>query len=97
MSASADANRATVPPRFPLPRKPIVVMSVQSSLPVPGHAPRGSWHRLVERMVAGRGKLGTVPELLRRVIPEPLLARLIALDDRMPCVSGMVACVLRWG
>lgn len=52
---------------------------------------------MVERMVAGRGKLGTVPELLRRVIPEPLLARLIALDDRMPCVSGMVACVLRWG
>ena len=76
--------------------KPFVVMSVQSCRPVPGHAARGSWHRLVERMVAGRGKLGTVPELLRRVIPEPLLARLIALDDRMPCVSGMVACVLRW-
>src|SRR5437879_2820591 len=72
-------------------------ISVQVSLPIPWHAASRSRHGLVGRVVPGCDQLGTVEVLLRRVVPEPVLARLVALDDRVPGVSGMVAGVLRRG
>jgi hypothetical protein len=45
-------------------------------------------------MVARRGKLWTVEVLLRRVVPEPVLARLVALHDRVLGFGCVVAGVL---
>ena len=65
-------------------------------LPVPWHAAGRSGHGLVERVVVRRSKDRTVEELLRRVIPEPVLARLEALGDRMVITGGMATRMLRW-
>ena len=77
--------------------KPIVFWSVEVSLPIPRHASRWARHGLVGRVVPGCDQLGAVEVLLRRVVPEPFLAWLVALDDRVLRVGGMVARVLGWG
>ena len=59
------------------------------------HAPGQYRRRLIERMVTRRRELRTAEVLLPRVIPEPGLARLVALDDRMLDVERMAARVLR--
>jgi hypothetical protein len=45
-------------------------------------------------MMARRSEWGTVSVFLRRVVPEPVLARLVALDDGMVLVDGVVTRVL---
>ena len=70
---------------------------MQSSLPIPRHAACRSWHWLVERVVPWRDQLGTVEVQLGRVVKEPVFVGLVALDDRVPCLGRMVACVLGWG
>src|SRR5664280_2429103 len=69
--------------------------SVQVALPVSGHAPGRSGHRLVDRVVLRRSQDGTVGVLLRGVVPEPVLVRLVAADHGMPGVGRVVARVLR--
>lgn len=67
------------------------------SLPVSRHATPRSRDRLVDRMVMWRRQLWTVDVLLRRVVEEPVLAGLIALDDGVSAFLRMVARVLGWG
>jgi hypothetical protein len=64
------------------------------SLPVSWHATLRSRDRLVERMVMWRRQLWTVDVLLSRVVEEPVLAGLIALDDGVSAFLRMVARVL---
>src|SRR6187401_2386757 len=64
-------------------------------LPVRWHAASRSGHGLVERVVMWWSEDGTLEELLGRVVPEPVLARLEALDDRMAFSRGMPTRVLR--
>src|SRR5215207_8048641 len=52
-------------------------------------------HWLVEGPMMGRRQDWTLDDLLRRVVPEPVLARLVALGDWMPSIRGVVAGVLR--
>src|ERR1700690_1828874 len=59
-------------------------------LPIDGHPSGRSGHGLVERVMTGRREERTLKILLLRVIPEPVLTRLVALHDRMSC-SGRVA------
>src|SRR5258707_6968746 len=65
------------------------------ALPVRWHAPGRSGHGLVERVVVRRSENGTLEELLGRVIPEPVLAGLEALDDRVAFSAGMPTRMLR--
>ena len=67
---------------------------VQLALPVRWHAASRTRHGLAERMVMRRSEDGTLEHLLGRVIPEPVLAGLEALDDRMAFSGGMPARVL---
>ena len=53
-------------------------------------------HGLVQRVMSRGCELRTVPNLLGRVIPEPVLIRLVALDNGMASRSGVVAGVLGW-
>ena len=64
------------------------------TLPVSGHPTRGSRHRLVERVVTGWSEGRSLEVLLGAVVPEPILARLEALDDRMTGFSRVAAGVL---
>lgn len=73
---------------------PIRGSSVEVLLPVGRDPPGGTRRGLVERMVSRRGELRSLGVLLRRVIPEPVLARLVALDDWMPGFEGVSAGVL---
>ncbi len=68
---------------------------MQVSLPVRWDAAGRSRHRLVERVVAWRREDGTLQELFGRVIPEPVLAGLKALGDRVSFSGGMATRVLR--
>src|SRR6516165_2069878 len=52
--------------------------------PVAWHAVLRSRDALVERMVLRRGEHRAVEGILGLVVPEPVLAGLEALDDRMP-------------
>jgi len=70
---------------------------MQLSLPSHGHLAGRSRHRLIERVVVRRSQRGPLEELLRLVVPEPVLARLVALDDRVSASSGVATCMLRWG
>ncbi len=70
---------------------------VEMPLPVAWHATFRSRHRLIERVVSGRGQLRAVEVLLCRVVPEPVLARLVTLNDGVRFAGGMVTCVLRRG
>ena len=63
-------------------------------LPTRRHAAGRSWHWLVERVVMRRSEDGALQELFGRVIPEPVLAGLEALDDRMAFGGGMPARML---
>jgi hypothetical protein len=73
------------------------IESMKVTLPVPGHPTRGSRNRLVERVVKWRSEgRSVVDELLGPVVPEPALARLVALDDRMTGFGGVAAGVLGW-
>src|SRR5439155_26117000 len=54
-----------------------------------------SGYRLVERMMAGRSQVRTVEDLVTRVVVEPILARLVAADDRVPGRDRVVTRVLR--
>ena len=65
-------------------------------LPVARYPTPRSRHRLVERMLARRSQLRPVDVLPARVVKEPVLAGLEALDDGVSFVLGMAACVLRW-
>jgi hypothetical protein len=69
--------------------------SVQVSLPVSWHAAARSWYRLVQRVMQGWSQVRTGEVLLGRVVPEPVLARLVASDDRVPRVGRVAAGVLR--
>jgi hypothetical protein len=69
--------------------------SVELTPPVFGHETSGPGHGLVERVVPWRGELGTLRIGLGRVVPEPVLAGLIALDDRVPFSHRVTAGVLR--
>jgi hypothetical protein len=69
---------------------------MQLVFPVSGHATGWSGHGLVDRVMVRRSQDGTLEVLLRRVVPEPVLARLVALDDRVLLGSGMVARMLGW-
>ena len=65
--------------------------SVEQTPPVWGNAPGWTGHRLIRRMVMRRRQRGSLPELVGPVVPEPLLARFEAADDRMlgcHCMGG---------
>jgi hypothetical protein len=51
---------------------------------------------LVERVMAGRRHDWTDYVLLYRVVPEPVLAGLETLHDRVPGIGRMVTGVLGW-
>src|SRR6266542_218617 len=68
---------------------------MQLPLPIAGNATGWSGHWLVERMVVRRSQDRTIKVFLGRVIPEPVFAVLVGLDDRMSSSGGMVVSVLR--
>jgi hypothetical protein len=70
--------------------------SVQVSLPVSWHAAARSRYGLVQRVMLGRGQVRTGEVLLGPEVPEPVLARLVAPDDRVPRVGRVVTGMLRW-
>jgi hypothetical protein len=72
-----------------------VVASVQLPLPSCGHAAGWSRHGLVERVMLRRSEDRALHVLLGNVVPEPVLARLVAPDDRMLCIGGMLTRMLR--
>ena len=73
----------------------LAVCSVQVARPVMRHAFGGPEHRLVDWVMLRRSEDGTFGVAFRRVVPEPVLARLVAPDDSMPRVDRVVACVPR--
>jgi hypothetical protein len=68
---------------------------VEVSFPIPWHLSGGTGNRLALWVVFGRGERRPFVELLRRVVPEPILSRLEATDDavlRALCMRrGMLA------
>ena len=71
--------------------------SVQALLPVARDPARRAWRRLVQGMVPWRGKRWAFDLVLGDVVPEPILARLVALGDRMTGIRSVMARVLGWG
>ena len=69
--------------------------SVQSLLPVPWDAPGRTRRRLVERVVPRRSQGRPLDLVLGDVVPEPVLAGLVALSDRMTGIGRVMARVLR--
>ena len=63
--------------------------SVEAARPVRRHAALGAGHRLVGGMRDRRRELGAVVVGLVRERPEPVLARLEALDDRVTGLGGV--------
>src|SRR2546430_6466552 len=68
--------------------------SVELLLPPSGDAVAGPGHWLLKRVMAGRSQLWPIQEVLGRVVPEPVLAGLVTLDDRVAGIGRMVTCVL---
>jgi hypothetical protein len=68
---------------------------MEMALPIRRHPPGGSRRRLVERMMLWEGQRRAVVELLGAAVPEPVLARFEAADQRMPGLGCVVAGVLR--
>src|SRR5687768_14290480 len=68
---------------------------MQSRFPVTRHALCRAGHGLLRRVVRRRREPRTLAVRLGCVAPEPILARLVALDDGMPGLGGMAAGVLR--
>src|SRR5205807_1179914 len=64
--------------------------------PVARHPADRTWHRLVQGMMVRRSQRRALDDLIGPVIPEPVLAGLVALDDRVACSCGVVARVLGW-
>ncbi len=63
-------------------------------LPVSRYVTPRSWDRLVEWMMVWGSQLGSVRELIRLVVPEPVLLGLEALDDRVPSLGRVMTRVL---
>lgn len=70
--------------------------SVQVSLPIWGHAPFRTRHRLVERMMSRRSQGRTFEKLLGCVVEEPFLAWFVTVNYRMSGFGYVVAGVLGW-
>ena len=68
--------------------------SVQVVLPVGGDPAGWPGNRLVQRVVFGRGEGRTAAVVVGAVVPEPVLTRLEAADDRVAGGSCMGAGVL---
>ena len=68
---------------------------MEVSLPIPWHLSGGTGNGLALGVMLGRGEGWPFVELLRRVVPEPILSRLEATDDavlRALCMRrGMLA------
>jgi len=69
---------------------------MQLPFPIGRDATGRSRHGLVQRVMSRGRQLRTVPELLGGVIPEPVLLRLVGLDDAMARFRRVVAGVLGW-
>ena len=69
---------------------------MQLIFPVAGDATGWSGHGLLDRVMMWRSQDGSLEILLSRVVPEPVLARLIALDDGVLRSAGMAARMLGW-
>src|ERR671914_491728 len=67
---------------------------MELALPVEWHSTHRARHRLVERVVARRSQRRTFEILLGGVVPEPVLAGLVTLDDRVLALVGMARSVL---
>jgi len=67
---------------------------VELLLPPSGDAVAGPGHWLLKRVMAGRSQLRPIQEVLGRVVPEPVLAGLVTLDDRVAGIGRMATCVL---
>src|ERR1700728_1488887 len=64
------------------------------ALPVRWHAAGGTGGGLTERVMQRRRQLGPFVVLVVLVVPEPVLTRLVAPDDRVTTVLGVRAGVL---
>lgn len=69
---------------------------MQLIFPVAGDATGWSGHGLLERVMVRRSQDGSLEILLRHVVPEPVLARLVTLDDGVLRSAGMAARMLGW-
>ena len=69
---------------------------MQFALPPRRHATGRSGYGLVDRMIVGRREHGAVHELFGHVVPEPVLAGLVALDDGMSGFGSVLARMLGW-
>jgi hypothetical protein len=78
-----ECKRTLAEVEVPMTATPISSASHQEALPVGRHAPLWSRHGLVVRMVQGRRELRTIQELIRAIVPEPILAWLEAADHRV--------------
>jgi hypothetical protein len=67
---------------------------VQERFPIGWHSSCGSRYGLTSRMRVRRKQFRTLDRPLRLVIVEPVLTRLEAGYDRMPCRSSMLRCML---
>jgi hypothetical protein len=67
---------------------------MQSVLPVGWNAAGWTWYRLVNGVVQWRRELGTLQVLVGAVVPEPILARLEAADERVTGRVRMCGCML---
>jgi hypothetical protein len=68
--------------------------SVQLLLPIAWHPTGRPGHRLIQRVVLRRSQGRAFDEILTRVIPEPVLTRLVAVDDPVAKTGGVVEGVL---
>ena len=72
------------------------MLPMQMALPVAGYDAIRTRHRLPIRVARGCGKHWTGNELASPIVVEPLLARLVALDDGMPGLFAVGARMLAW-
>jgi hypothetical protein len=82
------------PPRASSPGGRPPWLGMQLALPVAGHSTGRPGDRLVDWVMAWPRQGRTVQDLFPRVVPEPVLARLVTLDDGVPHRGRMVARVL---
>ena len=70
--------------------------SVQVPLPTSGYATPRTGDRLFVRVMVGRSQCRANRVALGFIVPEPVFAGLVALDDRVPDIGRVVAGVLGW-